>query len=207
MPTLPVPPDGIARVEYFGVNDDAEFMNGFWLQLTGAFGSGEREDLATDLYGVYQDDFLPAMSNTVTLQQCKLTSYEAGGEFIATSSASHAGGTADQTFPANVCVLISWGIPEHYRGGHPRTYLPGGAQLASGSRKLIDSGVQATFTAEAAAFMGDINALTTPGITEVNLGTLARVRAGAALTPAEFEGFTSAFCRQRVASQRRRLKG
>jgi len=78
------------------------------------------------VWDAYSQHFIPKLSTA-----CILNSVE-GVQFLDQSSVLEAaktapagGGDSGYTLPASVALVISWKIAAYYRGGHPRTYLPG----------------------------------------------------------------------------------
>jgi hypothetical protein len=137
-----------------------------------------------------------------------VTARDAGGT-SAQGVSTHApivGGGSGQCLPPNVAVAISWIIPESYRGGKPRTYLPGVSASA-----LIDtgqSGLTSTFCssldAAATLLMNDFNTHPISGST-VTLGTVS-YHTGHAVRPTPlFRTYVDVKVHERVDSQRRRL--
>jgi hypothetical protein len=62
-----------------------------------------------------------------------------------------------------VALCISWSISDRYRGGHPRTYLPGiDGTFVTGGRLLTTAGHTAYLNA-AAGFLTNMNAMTAGG--------------------------------------------
>lgn len=108
--------------------------------------------------------------------------------------------------PPNCAAVVSWQIPAHYRGGHPRTYLPGptsqGLQTASGNQ--WSSAFRTGLATAAGNFLTHFNGLTVGASSEA-LGCIAHHRNGVLLATPVFYPFSGGIIHGRVDSQRRRL--
>lgn len=129
----------------------------------------------------------------------------AGTEVIGTASPNIAGTGAGQLADAASCYVISWKTGEYYRGGHPRTYLPGPltADISNGSD--IASSRTSGLAANAASWLAAINARTTTHITGVQLGTVSYQRSNSWRTPPVFVPFQSVTVNGKLGNQRRRI--
>jgi hypothetical protein len=108
--------------------------------------------------------------------------------------------------PPNCAAVISWAIPAHYRGGHPRTYLPGptnaALQVANGNQWT--SSFRSSLAAAAQNFLTSFAAGIVAGAVE-QLGTVSHFRNNAPLATPVFYPYTGGTIHGRVDSQRRRL--
>lgn len=119
-----------------------------------------------------------------------------------------AGSNAAAPFPPQVTVCLSWQIAESYRGGKPRTYVPGIPQNATNT---TGSSQLSTTYANALASVGDailtaINARveTGAGAATDALGTVS-YHTGHAVRPTPlFRAFLDCRVHERLDSQRRR---
>jgi hypothetical protein len=204
-PTPQPPLAGTARVSWKFTLGSLHATCGIWIDTTGTPGSGDLSDLATDLYGIWQDNLLPHQSTYVNLVECSLRYYSGSGEIVAESFASHAGDDSGSVCPINTAMLISWGITSSYRGGKPRTYIPGVAVGSTDGNAFLSDAKVAALTTDAATFLGLVNALNPGSITTVSLGCQHFFSAGAALTPPTFDPFVNASAQKRLCTQRRRL--
>lgn len=204
----PAPPTGTARVAIAGTVFTLPYLNVFWLRLT-----DDGTQIVGDLNSVI-GTFLAAYNTNLVAQ---MGSCVAGG--TATAEWITSPGNALESLQSvaftpsgNTCVndaaaswLIDWGISDRYRGGHPRSYMPGPntAHITNGSQ--IDGTMRPSMATSAAAFLTAANAITHGHITKVELGTVAFSRANVWLTPPVFKPYTSSGIRLHLASQRRRI--
>jgi hypothetical protein len=116
------------------------------------------------------------------------------------------GSDAPTPLPPNCAACISWQIGAHYRGGHPRTYLPGiaSANLAAVGGNWWLTAFRTTLTNAAQSMLNSFNAATAGGSSET-LGTISYFRAGELLAKPNWYPYLLPNVHQRVDSQRRRL--
>jgi hypothetical protein len=107
--------------------------------------------------------------------------------------------------PGSVCAVISWLANVYWRGGKPRTYLPGLRTAdRSGAIGLSVAGA-AAIDGNAGLFMADINALAPAGFTSTALGFVSFRSGLADRVPPIFFPFTGHRVHLRLGTQRRRL--
>jgi hypothetical protein len=127
------------------------------------------------------------------------------GAFSTSTHAAVTGGAAAPAVPPQSAVVISWGINASYRGGKPRTYLPGLA-----SSYTTPSGGAGITTAAASAIEGYatafMNAFNESLISSTNpaLGTISYQTGHVPRPTPIFREFFSATVHERLDSQRRR---
>lgn len=145
---------------------------------------------------------------TSTWKLNNVTAHDAGGtsaQGISTLVPS-SNVVSPPTCPPNSAVVISWQIAESYRGGKPRTYLPGiplNALADQGSGLLVTS-FATTVESNANAMLTNFNAAPVLG-TAVTLGTVS-YHTGHSVRPTPlFRTFLSARTHERLDSQRRRI--
>jgi hypothetical protein len=182
----------------------------FWLRLTddGTQIVGDLNSVIASTLAAYNTDLIAQCATQVAGGQANaewITSPGNALETIQSLTFVPSGNTAVND--AAACWLIDWGISDRYRGGHPRTYMPGPntAHITNGSQ--IDGTMRPSMVTAANAFLTAVNAIVHGHITKVELGTVAFARANAWLTPPVFKPYTSAGIRQLLATQRRRIGG
>jgi hypothetical protein len=125
MPPLPNVPNGI-KVEFQGVQNLIPWANVMHLKNNGGTISGPNMTaLATALHGYYVARFLPSMSSNVTLQSCSVIDISSITGIGARFNANQNGGQGGNTTGQQAAWVLGWNIARRYRGGRPRTYLPG----------------------------------------------------------------------------------
>lgn len=138
------------------------------------------------------------------------TVVDGSGNQSASSTAAVSGTASPPAFPPQSCVAVSWlGLPS-YRGGKPRTYLPGVPESAGtpGTSQLIASYCSTLRTAAQAAIL-DMTPFTVHSATPA-LGTVSYINKGVNPVPPHhrpspiFYSYTGARVHERLDSQRRR---
>ena len=160
---------------------------------------------ANTVFGAYKAHLIQPFATIFQVSSCDavdLSSATAQAVTVSgTGGGSDAGVGAD---PAQVACCISWLQPLHYRGGHPRTYMPG---IRPGDRQDSKT-FTSTFTSQvqsaAAAFMNAINTSGPPGMSLGFVRYPWNPATGTWGTPA-FYAYTGVKVNARVDSQRRRL--
>src|SRR5437867_10671221 len=105
-----------------------------------------------------------------------------GTALVSTRTVSHVGTAGAAVKDAEACQLINWHISAHYRGGKPRTYLPGAIDAHVTDGHLIDASWRSSVAGRAADFLGHVNAITNGTIATVKLGTVSFFTAGGSET-------------------------
>jgi hypothetical protein len=129
-----------------------------------------------------------------------------GGEIVGSNTNTWVGSiTSAPVQDRGACWLVNWHLNAYYRGGHPRTYLPGitAAEVTNGS--AVNSTDAASLAANMLTFMTAVNALSHGGISAVTLGTVSFQHANAWRTPPIFRGYTGVSVSTMLATQRRRI--
>lgn len=119
----------------------------------------------------------------------------------------HTGGLAGQALSAQVSCGISWHVIPHYRGGHPRTYLPGPDTTKLADPRLFTTGHVAAVASAANAFLNDVNSFDAGNIGQLHLGTVSFVLRKEWRSPPVFRDYSPGLAAvdARVDTMRRRL--
>lgn len=206
----PDPPQHTIRVAMAGIVGDAPWANVLWVR-NGSGAVPDSTELGTFLTfwaGQWDSNILTHLSTAVEFHTISAIYYLGGGEaFGVDETVSHFGNVPLEVLPANVSAVISWRVRARYRGGHPRTYLPGipASKLATPRRWLEP--FPSSIAQGANAFHSQINATAAGSLNDVHLGTVSFRHDNAWRNPAVFRDYTptAAQCDARVDSQRRRL--
>lgn len=116
------------------------------------------QTLADDVFNGWESELKPLMCNNVTCDA--VTTVDLGTETPAVGSSTGTAwvGTISQpSLTAAACVLISMRIAARYKGGHPRTYLPGVHAVASTDGETITPGYQGLYATHTADLISTIN--------------------------------------------------
>jgi hypothetical protein len=209
-PPRPDPPDHTFRIAYAGIWDRARWANVLWARNGKGMqpGGSELTGLAASFYEQYRAQLLPFMSNLVTLEGVQLLYYNGGsvtgGQHVENNNGQHVGGSS---LPANVAVVVSWSVPERYRGGHPRTYFPGTTIDRLQNNQEFTQVYKDEVRVAADQFHALCNTLTSANVADLHMGTVSFVNNKQWRNPPVFRDFTpaAAIVDTRIDSQRRRL--
>lgn len=206
----PDPPNRSVRLVYSGHFGAANWVNVMWLFLTGSgeITTSDLNTLATACYTPYVSNLMAQLRTSCVLDECAVNLYQDGDLLQGTHTGSGAGGhAAGSDLPASVACAISWIIPSHYRGGHPRTYLCGLASDELNGTKSWSTSFLANMTSEAISFHNAIEAISPigAGIAGVEHGIISFQSGKQWRTPPIFRRISGALCDTRVDTQRRRL--
>ena len=154
----------------------------------------------------YKTRFAPTVNNSVNFVLAKSVLYTPGGGQLSSAQTMTGTGSAGTGSEINSgCVVLSWLTTVYWRGGKPRTYLPGLFTGVTSNQVDITGGYVTSIGGAAANFRNDINALTSGTITGTTLGFVS-FNSGNAPRPAPlFFPFTGVRIHARIGSQRRRL--
>src|SRR6266550_814822 len=126
--TRPAPPNGTARVAIHGQIFSHTTINVFWLDLThsGTPDGGDFAEVVNDVLANYSGAFMGSLSRDFQVTGATGEWFLGTGNLSGFSAGAAVGSSdADAVQDAGASFVISWFIAASYRGGHPRTYLPG----------------------------------------------------------------------------------
>lgn len=206
----PNPPAHVMRVVAAGDYGSTRFANTFWVRNPAAnipdqVGFG---DMVHYIATQWASRMSPFCSTNVIWNTADGLYYgPTGADLGATRAFSDFGNGSGAGLPANNSVCIGWSVQQHYRGGHPRSYLPGVLQgqlqdEASWLATYTDSIAQA-----ANDFRDDVQNASYGGLSDLRLGVVSFVLRGEWREPPVFRDYVDggASVDTRVDSQRRRL--
>jgi hypothetical protein len=206
----PQPPVGTCRVAIGGTNGTLPFVNVFYLKLTdnGTQTAADLKTVVDAMVASYHTRFAANVGSSVTLTNAQAAWILTGGavvEYSGSYSQAMTGGT--EAANGSGAYVLNWTINQYYRGGHPRTYMPGVITADISNLANVSSAKQSALATSGNSFITDVNALTATNITGVALGTVSFARANAWRVPPVFYPYHACSCRQIIGTQRRRLGG
>lgn len=127
-------------------------------------------------------------------------------ENVSVTDLTTTGGVTGTPQPPQVCVVISWQIAAHYRGGHPRMYLPGvtSATLDTSGGKNIAAAKRLDFETAGDALITAVNGASGTG-SPYTIGTISYYSGNALRATPLFRPYLTAVVGTRICTQRRRL--
>ena len=201
-------PDNSVRVAISGNLNGVNWANVFACQLTAATAPTQAMlDTWTDAFAAaYKTAFAGTLPPVTNFINAKAVMFLPGGAVLESSrpmTGSGTGGTAVQDDA--ISAVVSWTTSVYWRGGKPRTYLPGLAQSQVTNNNSLVGGFITTLTTAGNSFRTAVNALTATNITATVLGFFS-FRTGNAERPAGlFFPIGGAIVHPRLGTQRRRL--
>lgn len=189
---------------------DTPVANTFWVRNGAgtAPSQSEFDAFLTHFVNQYEQYFAPQLSNQMAWTNVDGLYYVPGGISVAGQRTTAAtGGKAGAHLPANCAICVGWTVQAHYKGGHPRTYLPGPAgDQVQGGRRFLQAYCDAVKVA-ANNFLGGVNGYAGTTINNVHLGVVSFVLRKEWRSPPVFRDFNpnGAHVDARIDSQRRRL--
>lgn len=179
-----------------------------WLQLTAA--SRSATDLAailTSISSSWNTRIVPRQPSTVVMNLLSAVwKTPGGGEIVATNATTRTGSNGGGTINnISTAVVVNWHIDQYYRGGKPRSYMPGVLTTDTSDGHTLNATPVSNWQTAMDGFRTDINALTTGGISAVKLGTVSFQRALEWRDPPVFYPYNSVTIRSTFGTQRRRL--
>lgn len=210
MPTgpKPRPPQNAIRVALEGVYSTTKWANILWLN-TAVSENPTSAQLLTVLEAIatsWGTNLAPLLTSAVTLQEVKGVWFGAADSEVVANDNADIDGTAEGSgCNAQVSVCLSWVISAYYRGGKPRTYLPGIPQGALASVAYIATDNATAFQEAGAAMLADINALDSSPFTSIALGTFSFATGKEWRETPLFRAYEGCACHTRLDTQRRRL--
>jgi hypothetical protein len=195
----------VLRVVTSGTYYATKWANVFHVKYDGTTPTvSDLNTFCTDFGNAYDGHLLEHVSDGVTLTEVTAVDLTSDVSASGAAAVSHPGDIAGDSLSASVSVCLSWHISRRYRGGHPRTYLPGIPDSVTANVSQLSAGAVTNYESDAAGFMAAVNAIDVGG-SPVVLGCVSyRFNNAPRITPL-FEPFTSSSVNSRLDSQRRRL--
>ncbi len=145
-------------------------------------------------------------SNTVHVTQLQIVQQlDANTARKGQKSLTINGAVATAPLGAQAAVVLSWLSGAYWRGGKPRTYMPGVPATMIDTNHSLSDTLKADVISAAAGFRTAINAIKTPALDLLTLGVVSYASNKQWRTTPLFLGFTGVTVHDRLASQRRRL--
>lgn len=211
MPTGPRPPipPGVARVAISGKTLTHTWVMVFYLQLTGSgIIVNDLQSVANQIDTLWNTNIAPKVPTTVTMTNISVVFIPSvGNETRYDGSYSRAGTNGNtQVADASACYVVRWAISAYYRGGHPRTYMPGVSTADVTNGSAIGGASASNIATAWNTIRNALNSFTTTNITGIVMGTLSFQTGNAWRATPLFRPFTSVSVSNLLGSQRRRIR-
>lgn len=197
------------RVSVEGTSGTKPWANIFWLQLTvsSAPSQADIDAVVTAVGAAYKTAFQANQKNDTTYLQARGTFFAPGGGVLLSTATMTGVGTngVDANFPPSVCAVLSWLSTVYWRGGKPRTYLPGLREGNLTTAYSLTAGVITALNTAGATFRTAINAIASGAVTATSFGFVSFRTLNAERGTPLFFAITGVRVHARVGSQRHRL--
>lgn len=204
----PAPPAGTARLILTGLTQTHPWAAIQWLQLTSAAPAvADLQSIVDSISAAWNTNIVPNVPAAVSLSEVEAVwTPTVGTEIIAQNSTVRTGSLSGTIIADAGCsYVLNWHLNAYYRGGHPRTFLPGVITAAVTNGSDLVSGYQSAIQAAALAYLNAVNALTHGAISATLLGTVSFQVGNAWRTPPIFRPFTGVSVGGKIGTQRRRI--
>jgi len=208
LPPRPQPPDDTVRLIITGTAQTHPWAAIQWLSVTASSRAlADLQSIVDGVSGAWHTNFSPQYPAQVSLSEVQgVWKTPGGGELIAQNSTVHVGSlSATIIDDASAAFVLSWHLNAYYRGGHPRTYLPGPYTAAVSNGSDIVPAYASSLQASALAYLNAVNALTHGSISAVVLGTVSFVHDKEWRVPPIFRPYTGVSVSNKLGTQRRRI--
>src|SRR5215471_15175617 len=202
-------PDGSVRVAVSGLISGENWSNIFWCNLTGG-NSATQADLdswTNAFYSAYATNICPLIVTSVSATNCVATLFQNTTQALHTVvSANHPGTNADALMlEISASQVISWTHSQYYKGGKPRTYVPGIGTTFTTDGKTLTAARVTAIAAAGNSFHTAVNALSSGTITQTQHGFCRFMSGGNPFPVGQFFPINGAKAHPRIGSQRGRL--
>jgi hypothetical protein len=197
------------RIAISGQAGAQNWANVFHCQLTTSSSiiQSDLDAWTTAFAAAYKTNFTGVMANSVSFILAKAALYTPGGGILISSSAMTGNATSAGTAVADnsASKLVSWLSTVYWRGGKPRTYLPGPVTTDVTNNTTLVAGAITNLKTSGNAFRTAVNALTSGTITGTSLGFVSFSSGNTPRVTPLFFPITGMTVHGRLATQRRRL--
>lgn len=159
MPALaPIP--GVAKVAISGTYGTRSWVNTFHVRrlVEDAMTQAIINDVANAVEAAYGATFITHMPAMAHVHEVVATDLHDTSGLAGVQPSTRVGAAGGLPSSVNIGPLINWRIALRYRGGHPRTYLPGIAEVSVDENGNVDGTVADAFTADANNFITNLGA-------------------------------------------------
>lgn len=164
-----------------GTNGVAKWNNIFHVYFgNSGFSQAQLDTFRDQFEAAYKNNLLSHQANSVVVTQCIVTDLTTSSSLTSAKlNYNDAGGGGASASSADDAIVIGWRIARRYRGGHPRSYLPGPLSGQYADTQHFAGGYVTSLSTDAAGFIAAVNALV------LNGGTIQLVNVS------YFKGFTN----------------
>lgn len=148
------------RIKVNGSNQTTPWVALFyWHYLGGAPTGANLASFCTGFIAAIQSSLSPSFATTVSVNNAEAWDLASRTGAFGSGGTSFSGTRAGGPLPTSVAACVGWKVTSRWRGGHPRTYWPAGAQGDVINGHLWVESARATFEAGNEGFLSQVNAL------------------------------------------------
>jgi hypothetical protein len=181
----------------------------FWVNLAGGTTATQSNfDAYVSAFGENYPNILSAeLPTTVTVQAATGVLFQSGTQVLHSVHTMNHPGTDASAYinDKSACKVFSWTSNAYWRGGKPRTYVPGIRTADTTDGHTLNAAADTRLTTKANDLHTFINTLSSAGITNTQHGFVHFFVGGVLQTPGIFYPISGAVIHPRLGSQRRRL--
>src|SRR5215831_7168843 len=167
-------PPGTARIAISGGHFGLPWANVFWLNLAGGSTATQAafDTIVSGVFGAYNNAFQTSLSNQTTITLANGVLFQSPTTVLhSTFSAANAGLLSTPFVQDNAAaVVLSCTSNAYWRGGKPRTYLPGIPTSQMADNHQLSATADTDYTNHGNSFHTALNALSATGITQSQHG-------------------------------------
>lgn len=172
----------VVRVDHhFSQGTDSNMQFRTFLQYAGTLSTADAVTWLTNIVAGLTTNLLPVLHNTVSLTLSQLTDLTSTSSPQVQNSTGGSGTGVGTALPQGTALVIKHRIARRYRGGHPRTYLPGLQSSYLTNPGTWAAGSIGTIVGDYLAYIAAATANTNP----VAIGVITHVNVS------YFQGFTN----------------
>lgn len=209
MATRPWPANPSVRFAIEGKTaGNVNWANVFWATCASASTPtpANLNSLASQLYSCYSTGLLGLLGNDLSQQRCVVNFYGAPGtQVVGEYATTNMGGSDNPTEVDSLSACISWQFPATWRGGKPRTYMPGLPSEAFETSNTLASAFQTALLSAAAGFRADVNASAAGPVSAMVLSVMSFFSGNSPRALGVAFPITGEVVHPRIDSMRRRL--
>jgi len=202
MANLHMPTD-VARVSLSGTYQTTHWANVFHIYAPGvsAATAPNQVEWLSIMAGLLSSNIHQQMSNALAVELASCVVYDGTGDVAFQTPGTATGTDTAQEWTGGVSAVISWLGTWSYRGGKPRTYVPGLTVSWEDGPGTLNGGRRTDLTTGA---VDAIDAISTTSTTAAAASSLGVLLGNSPTSTGSFAPFTGALVRNQVGSQRRR---
>lgn len=200
---------GVVKIRLLGkTGGGVNWANVLHAKVTGSLTQTTLTTCATSIRGYWASDLATLIASNTTLTTVEITDLTTRSSAQGTDLTGGTGTNANPAGPNSLAACLTLRIPNRYRGGHPRLYMPGVPTVAVSNGSVWAAGIANSYQTSGRAFMNHINALVVGGTTW-QLCAVSYYKSvnhvQSYKQPPEVYIISDVVCHSRVDSMRRRL--